>query len=478
MSDSITNEGRLDFFGIDAKDYRNLPQIEKALGKHAPKALDRFYGKIAATPDTAAKFSGQSQIDRARSKQLDHWRKLYSGRPDADYFARGERIGNVHAQIGLSPTWYIGGYASVLGDLIEAMGGRGLGAGGAARSIATLVKFALLDMDVALSAYFKAEERSRAATIEQVGKALSAFADGDLSQSLGELPPEYSQIAEDFERMRSQVSDALRQVAEAAQSVKTGTMEISQASHDLALRTQRDATSLEESTNELSGLNDGVRKTATNADDMLTTARASQEAAQKGHQIVTEAVEVMGQTEKSSGEIRAIIDVIDGIAFQTNLLALNAGVEAARAGEAGKGFAVVASEVRQLAQRSAEAASDIKTLINQGADNVERSARLVQQSGEAFAGIADRVTELVDLSVGMAGLTGSQASSLEKVSGAMRDREQTTQQNAALVEEASAAARGLADNAARLQQLADGFRLSDSSGQRRQSVQGAVSLAA
>ncbi|MXO70751.1 globin-coupled sensor protein [Alteraurantiacibacter buctensis] len=463
MAHDTTVEDRLDFFGIDQNDIARFPRIARRMARLAPPALDRFYAKVRTVPALAAKFSGQPQMDLARSKQIEHWAELFSQRPGAAYLERAERIGNVHARIGLDPTWYIGGYSRVLSEVVEravkgSLGGM-LDGGRTAGEVATLVKVALLDMEVALSAYFKAEECSRLEAIEAIGVALAALADSDFTSSLSTLPPEYARITEDFERMRKSVAGALTDVANAARSVSHGATEIRQAADDLAIRTQNDAATLEETSAALHELTRGVRRTADGAKSMSDRAATSQQSVADGRKVVSEAVDAMEASEKSANQIRAIIDLIDGIAFQTNLLALNAGVEAARAGEAGKGFAVVASEVRLLAQRSADAASEIKSLIIQSVENVERGAQLVAQSGVAFDGIAGLIGELAELSASVAEVTGAQSVSLDTINTALNEMDHATQQNAALVEEASAAARSLAEESRRLQELSDGFRL-------------------
>lgn len=463
MSSASQISRRLDFFGVDETDIRSFGRIARWLRKLAPGALDRFYDKVRQTPETAQKFATENVLASARSKQIDHWQALFSGRPDSAYFDRAERIGNVHARIGLDPTWYIGGYARVLGDVIARVVRRSPGGmldgGRGARAVATMVKLALLDMDVALSAYFAAEERNRLAAIDSMAQALSALANGDFSKSIAELPDEYARIRIDFEQMRSAVATALKSVSDASETVTCGADEIRQASGDLALRTEKAAASLEQSNALLAELAVSVRETADGAREMTGVAATSQKAAQDGRAIVAGAVEAMTEAEKSAQQVGRIIDVIDGIAFQTNLLALNAGVEAARAGEAGKGFAVVAGEVRLLAQRSAEAARDIKTLISTSVGNVERGSRLVAQSGDAFEDINSRVADFARLAGTIAGLTESQASSLQQVSQSVSEMERSTQHNAAMVEQANAAARGLADEAAHLKQLTGGFDL-------------------
>lgn len=463
MKETQDLAGRLDFFGLGSDDFDRFPKIRQIMAKCAPGALAAFYAKLRKTPAAASKFSSEEHMEKARKAQFAHWQQMFASAPGAADFERSERIGNVHARIGLEPTWYIGGYARVLGDVIEQVAtsrlARFLGGGRRGAMVATLVKMGLLDMDIALSAYFKAEEKARLATIQSLGAALTALADGNFRKRLDDLPPEYAQISDDFERMRSEVAHALSQVSLAAASVSNGSAEIRQAADDLAARTQREAATIEETSAALTDLTTAIKRTAEDASAMAQEAAKSQNAALAGQGVATAAVEAMAETERSAAQIRAIIEVIDGIAFQTNLLALNAGVEAARAGEAGKGFAVVATEVRLLAQRTADAADDIKSLITASTNTVERGARLVAETGESFTGITNSITGLVELCQGIAQLTSTQSGSLHTVSSAVRDMEMSTQRNAALVEQSSAAARTLADESDRLQGLAASFEL-------------------
>ena len=450
---------RLDFFGISEADYGKFPKLAKQIDKVVTKALDDLYKKIKQTPEVAHFFTSDHVIEHAKSKQIAHWAGLFAGRMGPEYHANAEQIGMVHARIGLEPTWYIGGYASVLERVIKQICG-GLIGGTAGATVATLVKVALVDMDIALSAYFKAEEQSRLAVIDQLGQALAEVARGNFSAKLTGLPEAYKQIERDFEAMREGIDGALTAVADGAGRINTGSSEIRQASEDLAQRTERQAASLEETATAMEKLTVGVREAADGAMNMTKVAGEANSEAHTGGQVVSQAVAAMDRIQKSSAEISTIIDVIDGIAFQTNLLALNAGVEAARAGEAGKGFAVVANEVRLLAQRSADAANSIKALINTSVEQVSLGAQLVDKSGTAFEAIAARVGDVDKLATTIAGLAQTQAVNLAQVNAAVRDMDQMTQHNAAMVEQSSAASRSLASEAGELSSLVARFTLS------------------
>lgn len=453
---------KLQFFGIDQQDYERFPHILKALRAHAPQALDRLYEQIAATPETARFFGSRQAMHHARDKQIEHWAGMFSGQVSDSYLASAERIGNVHARIGLEPGWYIGAYAAVLERIISGMFsgvGGAIGAKKKSRAVGTMVKMALLDMEVALSTYFKAEEAVRIAVIDEVSSTLQAMAAGDFATEVRDLPTAFSELQRHLDGMRVQVAKALGEVAVTSMTVGVGATEIRQASDDLARRTEQQAASLEEASAAMTTLAATVQTTASDATHMHDSVQQAHGEAMRGGSVVADAVSAMNDIHESAQEIGKIISVIDGIAFQTNLLALNAGVEAARAGDAGRGFAVVATEVRALAQRTADAARDIKQLIGQSSVQVERGVALVGQTGETFSVIVDQVGHVADLASSIARMANSQAGSISQVRETVREMDTMTQQNAAMVEEATAAARSLATESSRLANLVQQFRL-------------------
>ncbi|OYX94784.1 MAG: globin-coupled sensor protein [Novosphingobium sp. 35-62-5] len=451
-------------------DVGRFPEVASALRKHAPPALDALYDKIAATPDTAKFFTSRDSMRHAREKQVEHWAGMFSGNVDKTYFDSAEKIGNVHARIGLEPGWYIGAYAAVLESIVNGM----FSSFGAffrrrkvARSVGSMIKMALLDMEVALSTYFKAEESARIAVIDEVSAALRAMAEGDFATKAPELPAAFAELQKHLDGMRVQVSGALTNVAETSGSVDVGAKQIRQASDDLARRTEQQAASLEEASAAMTTLASNVRTAADDAAHMHDSVQQAHGEAMKGGEVVGEAVSAMNDIHHSAQEIGKIISVIDGIAFQTNLLALNAGVEAARAGDAGRGFAVVATEVRALAQRTADAARDIKTLISDSSTQVERGVNLVGQTGDTFAVIVEQVGHVAELASSIARMANEQAGSIGQVRETVREMDTMTQQNAAMVEEATAAARSLAGEADRLAALVSRFRLEGAGGYER-----------
>lgn len=307
----------------------------------------------------------------------------------------------------------------------------------------------------------KVEESTQAQIIvvSELGKALDTLANKDLRCAIAtKFPGEYESLRTNFNNALAELNTVMSATREAASQVSTGAGEIRAASNDLANRNEQQAASLEETAaamNQVTGL---VKQAAENASLARSAIAETHEKASSGSEVVAKAVKAMSEIEKSAQEITQIIDVIDGIAFQTNLLALNAGVEAARAGDAGKGFAVVANEVRALAQRSADAANNIKELITTSSDQVKRGVTLVDETGDLLGAIAERVSALNAQVKEIAETAATQATSLEQVNTAVGDMDRMTQQNAAMVEESTAAARSLADEATELDRLIAQFK--------------------
>lgn len=304
-----------------------------------------------------------------------------------------------------------------------------------------------------------AAEQTQAFVVRELTSGLDALANKNLAYRIeASFPGEYDALRLSFNQTTHELCDVLGQTSASASNVLTGAAEIKTASNDLALRTEQQAASLEESAAAMREVTSMVQQTAQNAAAVGTEISEAHVNTLDGGKVVQRAVDAMGAIQKSANEITSIIDVIDAIAFQTNLLALNAGVEAARAGEAGKGFAVVATEVRALAQRSADAARDIKQLISASNASVNEGVDLVDQTGTVLVQIGARVATINDRIAEMAQSAKTQAARLQQVNDAVGDMDKMTQQNAAMVEESNAAARSLTDEATELAELVQAFQ--------------------
>ncbi|MHC9417936.1 methyl-accepting chemotaxis protein [Sphingomonas citri] len=308
----------------------------------------------------------------------------------------------------------------------------------------------------------RAKQEQTRLIVDSVGSGLDSLARGDLTARIeAELTGPFAKLKDDFNNAMQSVAGTLTAVNASAEGITNGASDIRQASDDLSRRTEQQAASLEETAAAMHEITTTVRDTAANATKVNGVVTETRRDAEQSGDVVRRAVEAMNGIERSSNEISEIIAVIDGIAFQTNLLALNAGVEAARAGDAGKGFAVVASEVRALAQRSADAAKDVKSKITASTEQVDAGVTLVAQAGEALSRITGRIGDISALVSDIASAAEQQATGLQQVNTAVSEMDGVTQQNAAMVEEATAAARSLAEETENMARQVSRFRLGD-----------------
>jgi methyl-accepting chemotaxis protein len=308
-----------------------------------------------------------------------------------------------------------------------------------------------------------ASAKVQAAVVKLIAAALSRLAEGDLTVRISvNFPPEYAKLKTDFNAAMETLGSSMRQIAESGGQLSVSTEEVRKAADELARRTEKQAASVEEAVAAVNDITNLVERTAAGAGSARDASVAARNDAAHSEQVVGNAIVAMAQIEKSSQEINKIIGVIDEIAFQTNLLALNAGVEAARAGDAGRGFVVVASEVRALAQRSAEAAKEIKGLISASGNQVKAGSKLVGETGEVIARIGEQVQRINTIIAEIAGSATEQAHGLRGISQAMGGIDMATQQNAAMAEQFTAASHSLAEETGVLAQLIDYFSIGES----------------
>jgi methyl-accepting chemotaxis protein len=482
MSALLKLEQRMAFMRFDQRDRTALRSIKPVIDAEIGPALGKFYDQVRAFPETRSKFRDDAHMAGAERAQADHWRRIAQADYGETYIRDVERVGRAHVNADLEPQWYIGGYALVAEALIRAViGKRAKGLFNAAKSdaeladsLSALVKAVFLDMELAISSYLRIlqEERSaleaerkvaeqhQAQAVKAVGEALARLAGGDLGARVqAELAPEFQGLGADFEQAVECLTSAMRAVEHSAEGIRAGVDDIARNAEDLSQRTEQQAATLEQTAAAVEQLTGAVGKTAQSAREVSArVGEASAEASRSGD-IVTRAAEAMTKIEAQSQQVNQILGMIDEIAFQTNLLALNAGVEAARAGDSGKGFAVVAQEVRALAQRSAQAASDIKSLITESSRQVSEGVDLVGQTGEALRGIVDKVGGIDALVNVIAASASEQATALGQVNAAVTQLDQVTQRNAAMVSRSTEATHALRVEAVDLANRVGAFRL-------------------
>ncbi len=303
--------------------------------------------------------------------------------------------------------------------------------------------------------------QTSATSLDEVVRVLGALAKGDLTETItNEYHGTFGQLKDDSNSTVEQLTEVISRIKEAADTINTASKEIASGNTDLSQRTEEQASSLEETAASMEELTATVKQNAENAKQANQLAAGASDIAMRGGEVVSKVVQTMSSISESSKKIVDIISVIDGIAFQTNILALNAAVEAARAGEQGRGFAVVASEVRNLAQRSAAAAKEIKTLINDSVDKVTVGTDLADKAGKTMDEVVNSVKRVTDIMAEISAASVEQSSGIEQVNQAITQMDDVTQQNAALVEEAAAAAESLEEQAQELSAMISTFRLS------------------
>ncbi|QLF69106.1 globin-coupled sensor protein [Peteryoungia desertarenae] len=475
---------RLDFMEMTEERRAGIRSLKSLIEQELPKGLDKFYAQLRHAPEVSRFFSSEDHIKHAKGAQLGHWANIADGNFGDDYVRKVCTIGKVHARIGLEPQWYIGGYALILEHLIETaikdtFPQKGLFSSRKAnpetfgRSLASLVKAVLLDMDLAISVYLdeaeaakqkaqaEAIDAERAMVCDIFGKAMAAIAAKDMRHRIhADLPEAYHALRDNFNDCLEELSGTIGAISGASAQIHAATTEIRTAADDLARRTEQQAASVEQTAAALEQITTTIADSSHRADEAGKLVRNTRQKAEKSGEVVGNAVEAMSKIEASSTQISNIIGVIDEIAFQTNLLALNAGVEAARAGEAGKGFAVVAQEVRELAQRSAQAAKEIKSLINTSNEQVKNGVSLVGQTGEALKEIVAEVQSINANVEAIVTAAREQATGIKEINHAVNQMDQGTQQNAAMVEESNAAAHGLMQEVTRIAQMLSEFQVS------------------
>lgn len=451
---------RLNYLGLDEKACATLRAAKPVLMEAMPSVLESFYKKLRAEPQMAKFFESEESISKAKSKQFEHWNSVTNGALDANYLAAVLRIGKVHELIGLEPHWYMESYSFILEELAEALveaqwpkafwSRKVKGKDVLFDQLGVLIRTAILDMELTVSVYLETlnlhskqkDQKNKQVTdhvISTMKQVTDKLSQGDLTCRINEdFPLEYEELRQRFNLAVERLAGSMTSLHENSTSVNAAIHEISTASDDMSRRTEGQAASLEQSSAALNELTDAVRQTSEGLERLNDSVKAANQNAGRVSKIVSEAGQAMEQINESSRKIVDIIGLIDEIAFQTNLLALNAGVEAARAGDAGRGFAVVATEVRALAQRSADAAREIKTLISSSGEKVKQGVELVKKSDGGLKDIAKNIAEISELSSDISENSRGQSVGLSQINDALNAMGRDVQKNAAMAEQVHA----------------------------------------
>lgn len=472
---------RLVFIEIGEAEKNILREIAATVMQAIDPALQIFYDKVRATPQTGHFFADDQRVAQASGRQKKHWGMILAGDYAPSYVDAVRAIGSVHARIGLSPRWYIAGYALLVEQLVEALVERRWpharhsilarnvdpqSISKLSQEICVLVKAAMLDMELAISVYLSnledrrlEAEAQQVRSLETVADALRALAEGDLGVTVDTALSEKSEkVVGSFNAAVESLRRIISAVSTASGNIRSSSGEIARASDIASRQSEKQAAALEQTVAAIEELASAIKGTAANTALASQTISDIRRETEKNSEVVRKTVTAIGEIETSSKKIAEIIGVIDEIAFQTNLLALNAGVEAARAGEAGRGFAVVASEVRALAQRSAVAAKEIDTLITTSTRQVRDGVRLAGETDRWLAGITDAFQRIDHIMDDMTRSAHTQASGIGEISIAIDQIDKATQQNAAMIEQNSAASRSLAQESEALAALVATFQ--------------------
>ncbi|TQL15099.1 LOW QUALITY PROTEIN: methyl-accepting chemotaxis protein [Zymomonas mobilis] len=439
---------RLKLFNVTAGDYKNFPALKKIVERHGQKTLDYLYTHLTHT-SAARFFKSKDAIEKAKKKQLAHWLSWFTLPLDKKSEETSKKIGAIHAQIGVTPTYYISAYAVNLEQLIT----RAIKSSAAglflnrklADTIGSLVKLTLLDIEIVLSNYLDYERQERNTILTGLSKALNQMAEQNFDVVLEHIPKNYAAIANDFAVMRSSLAGVIAQVIEIAHRAKSEAHNIGRFSQSLTDSSHHQIQTLGDATNTMSHIAEAAKNTDLQAKDISKSIDETREKAGEGGRIAYDAIKSMEALSASSKKISNIVTLIDDIAFQTNLLALNASIEAARASEAGRGFTVVANEVRALAQRSAEAAAGIKTLIEDSLKQLSITKNHVENTGKTFKEIIESIETVNRQARDISLSAASQSQELQNAAATVKNTEQITQQGGVVVEQSTEASRNIVE---------------------------------
>ncbi|WP_234902433.1 methyl-accepting chemotaxis protein [Agrobacterium larrymoorei] len=430
--------GRLRFAGLDKDQCDLLRRYRTMLEPHVKAGLRDLMVRFQSMPDCSPSFESENQLDRLHDMQTAHWTVLTDARFDALYAERVKVLSDTESRMGLDPRWHVAGHAvvleNILGGLITSHTPRSLLPGARKRhqeladAVKAVVRLVMVDTEIAVSLRFnelrirhnqelaRQREDDQSDAVKLLGSALNAFAAGDLTARIeGDVPEAYRELAQAFNSALDKIGNSMSATQASVSNIHAASERLSQEGRAMASFCDEQSRRLSDASETLGTVIGEVRHSSERISAAEAAVSQARNAATESGMAVGEAISAMSDIEQSAEQIGRIIGSIDEIAFQTNLLALNAGIEAARAGESGRGFAVVAQEVRALAQRSADAAREIKNLVNGTKSQVDGGVRMVHRTQEAIEGVVRQVSGVSDMIGDVARCTGENAGSLQNV---------------------------------------------------------------
>lgn len=458
---SSDHQSFFQWFGLNPDSKAKITEIGKLLLPHMDAVLERFYKRVLEREETRRFFPDEKTVAHAKAAQKAHWRRLFSGKFEQEYFDSAARVGKVHYDLRLPFIQYLGGYSSAGADMIDVLVRKRLtGRAALSTQVQLLNQVMLADCERVIASYFQAQHAEQSKALDVLTAGIHELEKGNLAKPIrveDGIPPRFDGIRKSYNNLIAHWSGILSDATTRSHSVAGKIASTSVLTQEMANRAEQQAATLEEAVAAVSHVTSGTFEATDMVNKATERSETNRKDAEQGGLVVEKAIAAMERIESSSSKIAKIVDVIEDISFQTNLLALNAGVEAARAGEAGRGFAVVASEVRSLAARASDSATEIKSLIADSSIHVNDGSDLVRATGESLSGIREGVLDVSQVMAEISAVISRQSLSLQEIDSSMNELGRTTLDNASKANEVYETCSKLVEDAGQLKATMDGF---------------------